>query len=76
MRERFSGIVKSFDASTGSGFIEVEAGDAFDVFVHWFAPEVKGFQSLRPGQAIEFSIEKGPKGPKAVDLVIKTGSSG
>jgi CspA family cold shock protein len=69
MTERLSGRIKSFDASTGNGFIERQGGK--DVFFHVSAVQSGGGQTPRPGQAVQFSIERGPKGPHAVRIVFK-----
>ena len=37
-----------------------------DVFVHYSAIQGGGFRSLREGQRVEFSVEDGPRGPRAV----------
>ena len=47
----------------GYGFIEREGGS--DVFVHYSAISGNGFRSLEEGQAVEFEIVDGPKGPQA-----------
>ncbi|MFH1008849.1 MAG: cold-shock protein [Candidatus Latescibacterota bacterium] len=62
-----SGTVKWFSDSKGFGFIEQESGD--DVFVHFSALEGDGFKSLSEGQAVEFDILQGPKGPQAANVV-------
>jgi CspA family cold shock protein len=59
--------VKWFSDSKGFGFIEQEEGD--DVFVHFSALEGEGFKSLSEGQAVEFDILDGPKGPQAANVV-------
>ena len=67
MAERIRGTVKWFNGTKGYGFISREDGD--DVFVHHSAIQSDGFRTLDEGQAVEFSIEQGPKGPAAVDVV-------
>ena len=59
-----TGTVKWFNDSKGYGFIAREEGN--DVFVHYSAVEGQGFRSLSEGQAVEFDVEQGPKGPQAV----------
>jgi CspA family cold shock protein len=57
-----------FNGSKGYGFIEREDGD--DVFVHYTAIQADGFRNLEEGQRVEFSIEQGPKGLQAANVVI------
>ena len=61
------GTVKWFDNSKGYGFISREGGN--DVFVHHTAIKGEGYKSLQEGQAVEFDVEKGPKGDQAVNVV-------
>jgi CspA family cold shock protein len=67
MSERFVGTVKWFNASKGYGFIGRENGD--DVFVHFSAIQMDGYRRLEKGQKVEFSIEEGPKGLQAANVV-------
>ena len=60
---RIQGKVKWFNNAKGYGFIEREGGS--DVFVHYSAIQGAGFRSLEEGQAVEFEIVDGPKGPQA-----------
>ena len=66
MSARETGTVKWFNDSKGFGFISREAGD--DVFVHHTAVEGEGFRSLQENQRVEFSVEQGPKGLRAVSV--------
>lgn len=68
MNERMTGTVKWFNSSKGYGFIEREGGP--DVFVHFSAIKMDGYRALQEGQRVEFSIEKGPKGFQAADVVL------
>ena len=58
------GTVKWFNAEKGYGFITVD-GDGTDVFVHWSAIEMDGYRSLEEGQAVQFEVGAGQKGPQA-----------
>jgi cold shock protein len=58
------GTVKWFNANKGYGFIKPESGN--DVFVHISA--IQGDGSLEEGQAVEFDITQGQKGPQAADV--------
>jgi cold shock protein len=67
MSDRVVGTVKWFNNSKGYGFLAQESG--VDVFVHHSAIQGEGFHSLEEGQKVEFSIEKGPKGLQATQVV-------
>lgn len=66
MSERETGTVKWFNEAKGYGFISRESGG--DVFVHYSDIQGSGFRTLREGQRVEFSVQQGEKGPKAVDV--------
>ncbi|HEY58105.1 MAG TPA: cold-shock protein [Anaerolineae bacterium] len=68
MSERYVGTVKWFNATKGFGFIGREDGE--DVFVHFSAIQMDGYRSLEEGQRVEFSIEQGPKGLQAANVVV------
>ncbi len=67
MTERIIGNVKWFNSGKGYGFLTRENGP--DVFVHFTAIRADGFRTLEDGQRVEFSIEQGPKGLQAKDVV-------
>jgi CspA family cold shock protein len=67
MNNRVTGKVKWFNASKGYGFIE--RSDGPDVFVHFSAIQADGYRSLDEGQEVEFTIEQGPKGIQAAQVV-------
>ena len=58
-----TGTVKFFNNEKGYGFISRPDGE--DVFVHFSAVQGNGFRTLEEGQAVEFEIVDGPKGPQA-----------
>jgi cold shock protein len=60
------GTVKWFNDAKGFGFISRQSGD--DVFVHFSAIQTNGFRSLQEGQAVQFSVAKGPKGFQAENV--------
>jgi len=61
------GKVKWFNEKKGYGFIEREEGG--DVFVHFSAIKGDGFKTLSEGQAVEFEIIQGDKGPQAANVM-------
>jgi len=62
------GTVKWFNDAKGFGFISREDGD--DIFVHHTSISGSGFKSLSEGQAVTFDVEKTPKGPRAINVVV------
>ena len=71
--ERLTGTVKSFDSKKVFGFISRDDGER-DVYVHFSAIQVLPGQSdfsrnMLEGQRVQFEVEGGPKGPRAVNVV-------
>ncbi|MBM3278240.1 MAG: cold shock domain-containing protein [Candidatus Handelsmanbacteria bacterium] len=68
MAQRESGTVKWFNDAKGYGFITRASGG--DVFIHYSAIRGEGFRSLAEGQAVEFEVVEGQKGPQAQDVTL------
>ena len=60
------GTVKWFNRQKGYGFISDESGK--EVFVHYTGLNMEGFKSLEDGEAVEFDVVTGEKGPQAVNV--------
>ncbi len=60
------GTVARLIADRGYGFITTEEGK--DVFFHRTSLQGLEFDSLKDGQALEFEIEEGSRGPRAVNV--------
>ncbi|BES64458.1 cold-shock protein [Gottschalkiaceae bacterium SANA] len=61
------GTVKWFNGRKGFGFIVDDAGQ--DVFVHFSAIQMEGYRVLEEGQAVEYEMELGEKGPIAKTVI-------
>ena len=59
-----NGKIKWYNSKKGYGFIEGDDGK--DVFVHWTSVPKGTF--LHDGDSVEFDVEEGEKGPKAINL--------
>ncbi len=62
-----TGKVKWFNDSKGYGFITPDDGSK-DVFVHHTAIQTDGFRSLQEGDAVDFEVQEGEKGPAAANV--------
>ncbi len=68
MSEKETGTVKWFSNAKGYGFIQRDQGE--DVFVHYSAiVSGEGYKTLSEGQRVEFTVEQGPKGLQATNVV-------
>ena len=65
-----NGTVKWFNNKKGFGFIVGDDSDE-DVFVHYSAIKGDGFRTLLKGAAVEFEVERGPKGLHAASVLTK-----
>lgn len=61
------GTVKWFNADKGFGFITPDEGSA-DLFVHHSEIKTSGYATLTDGQAVEFEVGEGQKGPCAKNV--------
>jgi cold shock protein len=61
-----TGTVKFFNNEKGYGFIARDGAE--DVFVHFSNIVGEGYKSLEEGQAVEFEVGPGRKGPEALNV--------
>ena len=61
-----TGTVKKLVRERGFGFIQGQ--DGVELFFHRSAFAGGGFDTLTEGQAVEFDVEKGDKGPRAANM--------
>ena len=61
------GTVKWFNAKKGYGFISDENGK--DEFLHFSALKMDGDKEAKVGEAVEFDVVEGEKGPQAANVV-------
>ena len=66
MSNTVKGTVKWFNEAKGFGFIAQESGP--DVFAHFSAIASEGYKTLNEGQAVEFTLTQGQKGPQAENI--------
>jgi len=64
------GKIKRIIRERGFGFISAE--DGREIFFHRSALEGIDFEALEEGNSVEFEVEKGPKGPRAVSMKMAT----
>ncbi|UCD72135.1 MAG: cold shock domain-containing protein [Syntrophobacterales bacterium] len=60
------GTVKRVVRERGFGFISAE--DGREIFFHRSTLEGTDFNALEEGNSVEFNVERGPKGPWAVNV--------
>ena len=61
-----TGTVKRLVRDRGFGFIQGQ--DGVELFFHRSAFSGGGFDTLTEGQAVEFEVEQGDKGPRAAKM--------
>ena len=65
------GKIKRLIRERGFGFIVAENGK--EIFFHRSALGEEDFDALEEGTSVEFDLETGPKGPRAMNVrVVKT----
>ena len=64
------GKIKRLIRGRGFGFISAE--DETEVFFHRSALEGMNFDTLEEGDSVEFDLEKGYRGPRAVNVRVVT----
>ena len=57
---------RELNAKKGYGFISDAEGN--DIFVHFSALNMDGFKELKDGEAVEFEVIEGDKGPQAANV--------
>jgi len=64
-----TGMVESFDAQRGFGWIKDDADpEGRSLFVHFRDIEMDGFRIVYSGDAVVFDRATGPKGPRATSV--------
>jgi cold shock protein len=66
------GTIRWFNRKKGFGFIVGEDGE--DIFVHFSEVIDENPHRLKEGDAVEFELVQGEKGPKAAKVIRKPGS--
>lgn len=66
--KRFKGVVKWFSPEKGFGFISL--GEKKEIFVYYSDILSDGFKVLSKGQAVEFEVASGERGPEAKKVKI------
>lgn len=69
---QFRGKVKWFNSAKGYGFLGRDEGGP-DVFIHFSAIQVDGYRSLKEGDAVDFDVIQGDKGPQADQVSLVRG---
>ena len=67
-----TGTVKKLVRERGFGFIQ--GSDGVELFFHRSALSAEGFDALVEGQAVEFDVERGYKGPRAAHMKVTVAS--
>ena len=68
-----TGTIKKLVRERGFGFIQ--GHDGVELFFHRSALQGEAFDTLTEGQAVEFDIVKGDKGPRAANMKLSPPSA-
>jgi CspA family cold shock protein len=68
-----TGTIKRLVRERGFGFILGQ--DGVELFFHRSALQGEEFDTLAEGQAVEFDVEKGEKGPRAAHMKVSPPSA-
>jgi CspA family cold shock protein len=60
---QYRGVVRWFNNAKGYGFLGRDGGP--DVFCHYSSIQRNGYKSLKEGDAVEYDVIQGDKGPQA-----------
>lgn len=63
-----SGKIKKIIRDRGFGFINAE--DGREIFFHQSGITSGNFDTITEGAAVEFEVEKSPKGPRAINIKV------
>jgi len=63
-----TGTIKKLVRERGFGFIQGQ--DGAEIFFHRSALDGEGFDTLTQGQSVEFDVQRGDKGPRAVNMKV------
>ncbi|MEK7276460.1 MAG: cold shock domain-containing protein [Chloroflexota bacterium] len=69
MSNRFQGTIKWFNATKGYGYIK-KSDSGEEIYFHASALPAASQAALKAGQKVEFSVERGPKGTQAAQVVV------
>ena len=61
-----TGTIKRLVRERGFGYIQ--GNDGVELFFHRSALQGEGFDTLAEGQAVEFDVQSGDKGPRAANM--------
>lgn len=64
-----TGTIKKLVKQRGFGFIQGE--DGAELFFHKSSLQGADFDALSEGQAVEYDVERGEKGPRAANMKLR-----